>query len=383
MLAAEDEHFFEHPGVDYRGVIRARPERARRERQHRRRQHDHPAGDADAERVHARRLSPACNASSRSSKRSFSRSESSTSSRSRRSSSSISTRISSVKRSYGVAHGGRTYFGKDLGEPDGFGGRDSRRYPAAAGREPDREPASARRRGAAMCCAGCTRREPSTTPSTRPRSPSRSSAASGPATQLDAPYVAEMVRAGDDPALRAAAYTAGFKVTTTVDSRLQAAANRAMHSTLMAYDERHGYRGPLAHFDLPEPAAAGAHDRHAAGRRRRSPRCSRTTRRCSTTRPAIVLLRGRQSARVFFTAHGEQSIGFDAMEWAAPFVNDETVGAEPTIVDVLTPATSCGSAAMPRAIGGSRRSPRCRARSRPSILRTARSSRSRAGSIST
>ncbi len=41
---------------------------------------------------------------------------------------------------------------------------------------------------------------------------------------------------------------------------------------------------------------------------------------------------------MFFAGHGEQSIGFDAMEWAAPFVNDDTVGAKPTTVsDVLSP----------------------------------------------
>ncbi len=48
-----------------------------------------------------------------------------------------------------------------------------------------------------------------------------------------------------------AATTAGLKVTTTIDSRLQAAANRAIRDTLMAYDERHGYRGPIATVELP------------------------------------------------------------------------------------------------------------------------------------
>ncbi len=39
-----------------------------------------------------------------------------------------------------------------------------------------------------------------------------------------------------------------------------------------------------------------------------------------------------QSARVFFADRGEQTIGFDAMSWAAPFVNDDAVGTKPTSV---------------------------------------------------
>ncbi|MCK5334596.1 MAG: transglycosylase domain-containing protein, partial [Gammaproteobacteria bacterium] len=73
---------------------------------------------------------------------------------------------------------------------------------------------------------------------------------------VNAPYVAEMVRAelvkqyGDD------AYTSGLKVITTVDSRLQTAANNALVKSLLDYDLRHGYRGVEAHFDItftPEP----------------------------------------------------------------------------------------------------------------------------------
>ena len=72
----------------------------------------------------------------------------------------------------------------------------------------------------------------------------------GAQTQLEAPYVAEMVRAEMIRRFGASAYTAGLKVTTTIDSRLQLAANNAIRRTLVAYDERHGYRGPLAHVDL-------------------------------------------------------------------------------------------------------------------------------------
>ncbi|HUO69085.1 MAG TPA: penicillin-binding transpeptidase domain-containing protein, partial [Gammaproteobacteria bacterium] len=47
---------------------------------------------------------------------------------------------------------------------------------------------------------------------------------------------------------------------------------------------------------------------------------------------AVVLAVEPQSARVFFADRGEQTIGFDAMSWAAPFVNDDAVGTRPTSV---------------------------------------------------
>ena len=125
----------------------------------------------------------------------------------------------------------------------------------------------------------------------------------------------------------AEAYTAGFKVTTTLDSRLQKAANRAMHNTLLAYDERHGYRGPLAHVDLP---ASGAADKGASVNELRA--LLEDHPNVVDYETAIVLAVEPQSARVFFADRGEQTIGFDAMTWAAPFVNDDAVGTRPTSV---------------------------------------------------
>jgi penicillin-binding protein 1A len=63
--------------------------------------------------------------------------------------------------------------------------------------------------------------------------------------ELYAPYVAEMVRQemvgkyGED------AYTLGLKVRTTLSGPLQMAADRGLQQTLHQYDERHGYRGVI------------------------------------------------------------------------------------------------------------------------------------------
>ncbi len=60
--------------------------------------------------------------------------------------------------------------------------------------------------------------------------------------EVQAPYLAEMVRQKIYEDYGERAYTAGFKVYTTINSNLQTAANHALANTLHAYDERHGYR---------------------------------------------------------------------------------------------------------------------------------------------
>jgi penicillin-binding protein 1A len=159
--------------------------------------------------------------------------------------------------------------------------------------------------------------------------------------QLEAPYLAEMVRAEMVKRFGNAATTAGLKVTTTVDSRLQAAANRAIRDTLMTYDERHGYRGPLGRVELPNAARAAGDSpepvevdasalRELLEVEDYGPLLDYET--------AIVLAADDLGARVFFAAHGEQSIGFDSVEWASPFISDDVKGPAPsTVGDVLKP----------------------------------------------
>ncbi len=70
-------------------------------------------------------------------------------------------------------------------------------------------------------------------------------------TQVKAPYLADLVHQqlkqmyGDD------IDTEGYSVYTTLDSRLQNAANRAVNMGLIAYDQRHGYRGAEKNLGSP------------------------------------------------------------------------------------------------------------------------------------
>ncbi len=89
-----------------------------------------------------------------------------------------------------------------------------------------------------------------------------------PLYDVEAPYVAELVRQDVVNRFGAAAVNAGYKVFTTLDSRLQTAANRALRVGLIEYDRRHGYRGPIANVKLPPSPSARDLDQ-AAGRAQR------------------------------------------------------------------------------------------------------------------
>lgn len=65
-----------------------------------------------------------------------------------------------------------------------------------------------------------------------------------------APYVNEMVRAEIVKQFGDEAYVRGLNVYTTINKRLQLAANDTLWNGLVAYDQRHGYRGVVRHVEL-------------------------------------------------------------------------------------------------------------------------------------
>lgn len=74
----------------------------------------------------------------------------------------------------------------------------------------------------------------------------------GTTLEVNAPYVAEMIRQSLYDHFGADAYTNGYKVYTTIDSKLQKTANDLVEDHLLAYDNRHGYRGPAARIGLDQ-----------------------------------------------------------------------------------------------------------------------------------
>src|SRR5690606_27449090 len=152
--------------------------------------------------------------------------------------------------------------------------------------------------------------------------------------ELDAPYVAEMVRAELVRRFGQAAYTAGLKVTTTVDSRLQAAAQASLRRGVIQYDERHGYRGPIGRVPFPEgrsPEEAMAAFDDAALLEILSDYPSLVG-----LESAVVTRVGETEAEVFLPSRGRQTIGLDAVAGARRYINDDAVGPAPQAVsDVL------------------------------------------------
>src|SRR5690606_15146045 len=73
-----------------------------------------------------------------------------------------------------------------------------------------------------------------------------------PEPEVDAPYVAEMVRVEMEQRYGAEATTSGLQVFTTLVAEDQAAATLAVQNGLIEYDRRHGWRGPEAHLDLAD-----------------------------------------------------------------------------------------------------------------------------------
>jgi len=149
----------------------------------------------------------------------------------------------------------------------------------------------------------------------------------GAVADISAPYVAEMVRAESLKLLGPEAYTGGYVVKTTIDSRLQAAASLAVDQGLEEYDQRHGFRGPEAHVDLGEKFRTEDLNEALA-----------PFRPVSSLVPGLVLEVEEDIALVYL--HNGQNIALrlEDMKWAAPFISRDRKGKAPkTVSEIMTP----------------------------------------------
>jgi len=246
VLAAEDDRFFEHPGVDWQGVLRAlvvaattlelsqggstltqqlvRTTLITNERQLRRK---------------LREIFLALSLENELSKRE------------------IFTLFVNTQflgqRSYGFAAGAETYFGKQLGAIDaseaallaGILQAPSRLNPAASlERATERRGYVLRRMRELRYLDDAGWRAAMEKPVSRELH--------GPRVQIDAPYVGEMVRLALYEKYGERLYSDGFQVVTTIDGRLQRAADVALRSAVLEYDRRHGWRGRAGRIPLED-----------------------------------------------------------------------------------------------------------------------------------
>jgi penicillin-binding protein 1A len=149
----------------------------------------------------------------------------------------------------------------------------------------------------------------------------------GPAVELEAPYIAEMARSEMVREYGEAALTGGYRVTTTVDSRLQAAANAAVWRTMLEYDRRHGYRGPLERLD---PAQLGDASTVRATFQRHPDGGSLATALVQSVADRSAVLLKRDGVAIELT--------WEQMAWARPALPDDALGPAPRSArDVLAP----------------------------------------------
>jgi len=137
----------------------------------------------------------------------------------------------------------------------------------------------------------------------------------GSTPELDAPYIAEMARAEMVGRYGSEAYTEGFRVTTTVSSKLQDAGTTAVRNGLLTYDQRHGYRGPQT----------------------RLPGMNRDTwlqelskhRLVGGLEPAIVSQIEKSGILVLTRDGQEEPVAWSSMKWARPFLGPDSMGPRP------------------------------------------------------
>jgi penicillin-binding protein 1A len=142
---------------------------------------------------------------------------------------------------------------------------------------------------------------------------------------VEAPYVAEMARLYIREKFGEKALEAGYKVYTTLDGRLQNAANLAVRMGLVDHDRRHGWRGAANRVELTGTENVEALDvlldEYGTS---------------GNLQPAIVLSVAEKKAEIFVKGRGMSSIEWAGMSWAKRRTNELTLGPEPkTAAEVL------------------------------------------------
>ena len=148
-----------------------------------------------------------------------------------------------------------------------------------------------------------------------------------PSTQLDAPYLAELARAELVNRFGNEAYTAGYTAYTSVDSRLQQAATQAIRAALLEYDQRHGYRGPEQRAALDPETTEADWDNLLSDRKT-----------VGGLKPGLVTEVADTSVSIYLGKGQSIQIDWQGLSWARPFVDEDRRGSEPKAAsDLLAP----------------------------------------------
>ena len=135
--------------------------------------------------------------------------------------------------------------------------------------------------------------------------------------EITAPYLAEMVRDEMVKQYGEEAYTSGFDVVTTVESSLQAEANRALRDDLLEYSQRHGYRGPEGHVDLSGIAADD------------QPKLLKDYPAWGGVEAGLITAVEDRSAKVILRDGRTITIEWSGLSWARPYKGVNVMGSAP------------------------------------------------------
>jgi penicillin-binding protein 1A len=223
------------------------------------------------------------------------------------------------QRSYGVAAAAETYFGKQLGELTVGEAATLARVPQWPSRfNPITDPAGATERRAYVLRR---MRELGYIDEAQSVAASKEvvrSKAHRALADVEAPYIAEMVRLEIVRRFGATAQEAGYKVYTTIDGRLQKAANRALRMGLIDYTRRHGWRGATNKVELtgsenPDGLEVLLDEYASVG----------------MLHPAVVVSVGEKQAQVYIKGQGIAAIEWTGMSWARRRTSELALGPEP------------------------------------------------------
>ena len=142
-----------------------------------------------------------------------------------------------------------------------------------------------------------------------------------PPIEVDAAYLAEMVRQQAIALLGNQAMDDGYVIHTTIQTPRQEAANSAVRDTLLSYDRRHGWRGAEGHVDLTtdsDPQALLADYRPVSG-----------------LIAGLVTQVDAKSAAVQLSDGQSVVLDLDGVKWASPYVDETRRGAAPKSVDAV------------------------------------------------
>jgi penicillin-binding protein 1A len=170
----------------------------------------------------------------------------------------------------------------------------------------------------------------------------------GTQNELSAPYVAEMVRRemfsryGDDT------YSAGYKVITTLDSNLQRSANYAVRNGLFEFTRRRGYRGPIATLTLDTEVLMMPYAEWPEELRRQLQDYGNPA---GLSVAIVTALNEDNSVDIMLQEGVASRIEWHGISWARPYVDRDTTGPAPESADQVL-AVGDIIYVMPITVGG-------------------------------